>query len=195
MTPRLWILAALCGLGACTCREDVFQRMESQRKYLPYQESELFADGRAMRPPPPGTVPRELLLRGAIPAAGKTAGGAVIARMPIDVAPEVMARGKKSFEIICATCHGLVGDGDSMVARKMALRPPPSLLALPEHPVGWYFDVITYGFGLMPNYRYELKPEDRWAVVAYVLALRRSQKATLADVPPEERSALMGGSR
>ena len=188
----LLLAAALAGASGCTCDSDVFQRMESQKKYLPYQESELFEDGRAMRAPPEGTVPREVLKRSPLPAGGKTPEGTVITRIPLKVTAEVMARGRSRFDIYCATCHGLLGDGDSMVARNMSVRPPPSLHARAGQPVGWYYDVITGGFGLMPSYRQELSAEDRWAVVAYLLALQRSQRAPLAAAPPGERAKLTG---
>jgi len=191
---RLFIAFGLVAASGCTCTSDVFQRMESQKKYLPYQENELFSDGRAMRSPPPGTVPREVLQRSPLPAGGKTPEGDVITRIPLAVTAEVMARGQKRFDIYCATCHGLLGDGDSMVARNMSVRPPPSLHDFAGRPVGWYFDVITEGYGLMPSYRQELSTEDRWAVVAYLLALHRSQRATLAQVPAEERAKLTGGA-
>ncbi|HEY8211576.1 MAG TPA: cytochrome c [Myxococcaceae bacterium] len=189
------LAAALALLPGCTCSTDVFQRMEAQPKYLPYQESGLFEDGRAMRAPPEGTVPREVLKRSPLPAGGKTPEGAVITRIPLAVTAEVMARGQKRFDIYCATCHGLLGDGDSMVARNMSVRPPPSLHDFAGKPVGWYFDVITQGYGLMPSYRQELSTEDRWAVVAYLLALQRSQRTPLEQAPPEARARLSGGTR
>ena len=195
MRARLLLVAALAGASGCTCSSDVFHRMEAQPKYLPYQENELFEDARAMRAPPAGTVPREVLKRSPLPAGGRTPEGSVITRIPVAVTPEVMARGRKRFDIYCAACHGLLGDGNSMVARNMSVRPPPSLHDFAGRPVGWYFDVITEGFGLMPSYRQELSTEDRWAVVAYLMALQRSQRAQLAQAPPEERTRLTGGAR
>lgn len=192
--PLAALLVLLAAAPACTCSSDVFARMESQKKYLPYQENELFEDGRAMRSPPPGTVPREWLQRTLVPASGKTADGTVLTRIPVNVTPAVMARGKKRFEIICATCHGLLGDGNSMVARNMSVRPPPSLHARAGQPVGWYFDVISDGYGLMPAYKHEISAEDRWAIVAYLLALQRSQRATLDHAPPDVRAQLTGGA-
>jgi mono/diheme cytochrome c family protein len=189
-----WVAAGLllaAGAG-CTCSPEVFHRMVTQRKYLPYQQNELFPDGRAMRPPPAGTVPREWLRRAAVPASGFTADGSFLARIPVEVTPALMARGQQRFEIVCATCHGLLGDGESMVARNMSLRPPPSLHALPDRPVGWYFDRISEGVGLMPAYKHEVSAEDRWAIVAYVLALQRSRRATLEQAPPDVRARLTG---
>ena len=67
----------------------------------------------------------------------------------------------------------------------MGLREPPSLVDLPPYPDGYYYDVISVGYGLMPAYAEKLTPEQRWAVVAYVRALQESQRARLEDVPPE----------
>ena len=104
----------------------------------------------------------------------------------------MLQTGRKRFEIICATCHGLVGDGRSLVARNMSLRPPPSLHDYASRPDGYIYQVITRGFGLMPSYSAELPVEERWAVVAYVRALQLSQRSNLAASPPAVRARLQG---
>ncbi len=90
----------------------------------------------------------------------------------------------------CAACHGLAGDGDSPVARNMALRKPPSLHEprIRALPAGRLYAVVRDGYGLMPSYAEELSVGERWAVVAYVRALQLSQGARLAELPPELRS-------
>jgi mono/diheme cytochrome c family protein len=163
------------------CSNEQLQRMVSQPKALPYSSSELFEDGRSMRSPVAGTVPREMLA---------TLG---VRRVPVDAA--VLARGRGRFDVFCATCHGLVGDGVSLVARNMALRPAPSLHARADQPPGYYFEVITLGRGLMPSYAAQLSVEDRWAVVAYVRALQLSQRARLQDAPPEVQQRLLEARR
>lgn len=195
-------LAAL-SLSACTQPDHshVFQRMEIQDdKFLPYTENDLFQDGRAMRPLMEGTVPRERLATLAIPhegggpSAGQPGTGNYLTKIPVEVTPELMARGHKRFDITCATCHGIVGDGDSMVAANMSLRPPPSLMNYVNRPPGYIFDVITHGHGLMASYANEIPVMDRWGVVAYVQALQRSQTASLDQVPADERGKLTGGT-
>ena len=179
---RALIIAALL---ACACGDDPLQRMIKQPKARPYEDT--------MSSPPPGTVPieRELgpveLLTGRV-AAAPDAGYA--ARIPLAIDRAALERGRKRFEIICATCHGLAGDGQSIVARNMSLRPPPSLHAFADRPDGFFFAVVTDGFGLMPSYRAELTVRERWEVVAYVRALQRSQAARLADAPAGERARL-----
>jgi mono/diheme cytochrome c family protein len=112
-----------------------------------------------MRLPPPGTLPHE-----APPALGP-------------VTRELVLRGRSQFETFCAACHGILGDGGSVVAEKMALRKPPSfhephLVALaPDAIVG----VIERGYGLMPSYADAISPNDRWAVANYIKALQLSR--------------------
>ena len=102
-----------------------------------------------------------------------------------------MARGRERFDIYCSPCHGRAGSGDGMVVRR-GYRRPPSLHddRLRNTPVGHFFDVISNGFGAMPDYAAQINPEDRWAIVAYVRALQLSEHATLADVPADQRGTL-----
>ncbi|MGQ0506483.1 MAG: c-type cytochrome [Myxococcaceae bacterium] len=188
--------ALLLGLAVCTlsgCREDIFQRMEDQPKYLPYQSNEFYEDGRAMRTPPPNTVSREayandrLELRGNGPSVD--AGYAVSNPLPVNA--ELLKKGRRHFEVYCATCHGLLGDGKSVVAENMPLRTPPSLHEKAQRPDGYFYDAITYGYGIMPNYSEQLSATDRWAVVAYVRALQLSQRSTLDSAPPAVREQLL----
>lgn len=189
----LGFLTASIVLAACSpsCSSDTLQRMEFQKKYRPYSENPLFEDGRAMRVPPEGTVPRERLKTAAI-AQYKTIDGQYLAKPPLAVTPALLVRGQKRFDITCAACHGLLGNGQSPVARNMGLRPPPDLHEFASRPDGFFFDVITNGYGLMGSYAAEIPPEDRWAVVAYVRALDLSQHAPLSAAPPAEQERLKG---
>jgi mono/diheme cytochrome c family protein len=164
------------------------ERMVVQRKFKAYGENPLFADGRAMRPPPDGTVARgaildPALLRGRID-------GSELERSPVPVSYELLRRGRDRFDIFCAACHGVLGDGQSAVAEKMtSVRPRdlhlPRMRALS---VGRLYRVVSEGYGLMPSYAAELEVEDRWAVVAYVRALQLSRNATVAELPEPIRS-------
>ena len=90
----------------------------------------------------------------------------------------------------CGTCHGPLGDGDSIVATQMSLRPPPSLHNYANRAPGYIFEVATHGFGMMASYAAELSVEERWAVVAYVRALQVSQNVPVTDLPPDLRRKL-----
>jgi mono/diheme cytochrome c family protein len=100
---------------------------------------------------------------------------------------ELLELGHKRFDITCGTCHGPLGDGDSIVARQMSLRPPPSLHKYVDRPAGYFFEVITRGFGMMASYAAELSIEERWAVVAYIRALQLSQGVPARELSPEQR--------
>jgi mono/diheme cytochrome c family protein len=113
-----------------------------------------------------------------------------VTTFPLKVDRPLVALGKKRFDITCATCHGPVGDGDSIVAHQMSLRPPPSLHNYIDRPPGYIYEVITHGFGLMASYAGELPVRERWAVVAYIRALQLSQATPLAKAPPEAQSKL-----
>jgi mono/diheme cytochrome c family protein len=168
-----------------------WSRMITQPKLLPYGDSDLFDDQRAMRPLPAGTVPREWI---ADPArrTGRAANGGDLDRVPLPITRALLERGRERFAIVCATCHGVAGDGDSAVARHMQRRRPPSLhepriVALAP---GAIYRVIVAGYGVMPSYAKLLAPDDRWAVVAYVRTLELSWTAKLDALPPGVRDEL-----
>lgn len=179
------LLLAAVGLVGCPGLDP----MQRQPKVKAYQESDTFEDGLGMRHPPEGTVAYRSLLAPEV-ATGLGPDGRPLAESPVAVTAALLARGRNRFEITCATCHGVLGDGESQVALNMSLRKPASLHAYRGVPDGHIFRVITNGFGLMPSYAGTLTPEDRWAVVAYVRALQLSQHASLDQVPPPARERL-----
>jgi mono/diheme cytochrome c family protein len=175
--------ALIVGAG---CRQD----MHDQPKYIPMRESAFFTDVRSARPLVEGTVARGHLRDDELLYTGKV-NGADAALFPFRVDAMVMARGRDRFDIFCAPCHGRTGQGDGMVVRRGYRRPPSLHLdRLRDAPAGHFFDVITNGFGAMPEYAAQVKAEDRWAIVAYLRALQLSGHATLADVPPSERDRI-----
>jgi len=188
---KRFVLAVVLCLG-CTNRE--LQRMVNQPKYLPFTENDLFEDGRSMREPPFGTVSRESLAEVNSAPDGR-AGEAYLTEFPFRVTLQILRDGKKHFEIVCAACHGILGDGNSVVMEKMALIAPPSIHAFADRPVGFFYAVITEGYGLMPSYAPHLARRQRWEVVAYLRALQRSQNARLQDAPAEVQVRLLGEAR
>ncbi len=181
--------------------EPDFERMLHQRGYRPFERSVQFEDGRVMRPPPLGTIARGEVLGQPALTRGVEPSGAYTAQIPVPVTRAVLERGRDRFDIYCSACHGVRGDGDSMVASNMTLRRPPSLIDEPvlSFPPGRVFQVASVGYGLMPAYDIHLSVSDRWAVVAYLGALQRSQRVRLTDLPPAQRAralaALGGGAR
>ncbi|MBN8470837.1 c-type cytochrome [Corallococcus exiguus] len=279
---KRWTLMALLG-GMAAC--DDTDPMASQPRAEAFGASEFFDDGRAMRPLVPGTVAQEWRTRG--DTQGLTAEGTWLQAVPVPLTRQLLEEGRTAYETWCAVCHGLTGDGDAVVARKMPQRRPPGLFVphdhasqvvygvvegeapytgtqavtarvgpeafpLPQrldgegavrdtadagrpgvpdagrvkvsdadtararqaalvgprgiklegrlnepsttgdlpHPAGFYFAVISQGFGVMPAYGPQLAPHERWAVVAYLRALGRSQRAPLTVAPPEVQARL-----
>ena len=168
------------------CRQD----MHDQPKYIPLRGSTFFEDGRSARTPVAGTVARNELREDALLYTGKVE-DADATVFPFAVDEKVMARGRERFDIFCSPCHGRTGAGDGMIVSR-GYRPPPSLHVdrLRLVPVGHFFDVITNGFGAMPDYAAQIRAEDRWAIVAYIRALQLSEQATMEDVPVDQRGAL-----
>jgi Cytochrome C oxidase, cbb3-type, subunit III len=179
--------AALALLALAGC--EALDPMISQQKVKPYRESDFWPDGISMRPPQPGTVAREDVLAPEL-VTGRGPDGKILTALPIPITRPLLETGRKRFETICAACHGYLGDGLSLVARNMSLRPPPSLLARAQQPDGWYFQVMSEGFGVMPSYASVLPVEERWAIVAYLRALQLSQSARVDQLGPEDRARL-----
>jgi mono/diheme cytochrome c family protein len=180
----LWLLI-LC-VSVAGCRQD----MHDQPKYTPLRESTFFTDGRSARAQVAGTVARNQLHEHTLLYTGKV-DDADATVFPFAVDEKVMARGQERYDIFCSPCHGRTGAGDGMVVRR-GYRPPPTLHTdrLRLAPVGHFFDVMTTGFGAMPDYAAQISAEDRWAIVAYIRALQLSEHATVADVPADKRGAL-----
>ena len=185
----------------------IIQNMAAQPKLKPQEPNDLFLDGRAMRPPVPGSIARQdpsvldVTVQGA-------ADGAWSATLPPEVplSAALLDRGRERFAIYCALCHGYAGFGDGIInARAQALVDnvngpvngtvwvKPKSLHEPDvevQPVGQIFHTITYGIRNMAGYASQIPVEDRWAIAAYVKALQRSQNAGATDVPADKRSLL-----
>src|SRR6202790_5287603 len=178
-----FVVVALAGSA---CRQD----MHDQPKYIPLRESTFFSDARSARPLVAGTVARGQLHEDALLYTGK-GNGTDATMFPFRIDNREMARGEDRFDIFCSPCHGRTGSGDGMVVRR-GYRRPPSYHddRLRNAPIGHFFDVISNGFGAMPDYAAQIEVGDRWAIVAYIRALQLSEHATAVDVPAERRSGL-----
>jgi mono/diheme cytochrome c family protein len=168
------------------CRQD----MHDQPKYTPLRGSTFFNDGRSARPVIAGTVARGQLREDALLHTGKVNGEDATV-FPFAIDAPLMARGQERYDIFCAPCHGRTGIGDGMVVRR-GYRRPPSFQdeRIRSAPVGHFYDVMTNGFGAMPDYATQITARDRWAIVAYIRALQLAGHATVADVPEAERESL-----
>jgi hypothetical protein len=188
---RAGVRGTLCLLSAAFtllfvsgCRQD----MHNQPKYRPLRPSTLFADGSSARPPIEGTVARGTLIADEAMFTGKS-GGAPVTEFPFAITQADLDRGQERYNIFCAPCHDQTGNGRGMVVQR-GYRQPPSFhiarLKQVEH--GYIFDVITNGFGVMPDYRAQIDARDRWRIIAYLRALQLSQP-TVAEPAPGQPGA------
>src|SRR5918997_1837577 len=160
-----------------------------------YEANTFFADQRGSRSAPAGTVARGWLREDEALYTGKVNGQAVDT-FPFAISHDDLKRGQQRFNIYCTPCHGRLGDGNGMVVQR-GLRQAASYHndRLREEKVGYFFDVITNGFGAMQGYAEQVPVRDRWLIVAYVRALQLSQHATMAEVPAERQGALMSAEQ
>jgi mono/diheme cytochrome c family protein len=172
-------LVLVAVVAAAGCRQD----MHNQPKYKGLRGTAFFADGGSARPLIEGTVARGTLQDNEAFFTGKT-GNTPVAELPFKADEAVLSRGQERYNIYCTPCHDATGGGRGLVVQR-GYKQPPSFHEdrLRNAPAGYYFDVMTNGFGGMPDYRMQLTPRDRWAVVAYIRALQLSQHATATDVP------------
>jgi mono/diheme cytochrome c family protein len=180
--------------------------MDFQPRYNAQAASPFFADGRAMRPPPAGTVPyggadyesdagsprlnRDFLQDDDAYYRGKQ-GNSWVAGVPFKVDMSLLRRGRERYDIYCALCHGATGSGNGTMTR-YGLVGVASITDELHRLMsdGEFFNVISNGKGRMMPYAPQIKVHDRWAIVAYIRALMRSQNADLGDVPEASRGEL-----
>ena len=176
-------LAAACLLVSAGCR----QNMHDQNKVKPLQASTFFENGQAARSLPAHTVARDDLREG--PAyTGLGADRKPVSESAEPVTRKLLVRGQQRFNVFCSPCHGRVGDGQGMIVQR-GYKQPTSFHdpRLRSAPVGYFVNVMTEGFGVMPTYAPQVAVADRWAIAAYIRALQYSQNARLADLSPEQR--------
>lgn len=183
---RRTLLIVLAALSLAGCMRD----MQNQPKYKNLRGSNFFSDGSSARLQEEGTLAQGQLRRDPAFFEGKL-NGEFVKEFPIKVDRPLLERGRERYDIFCAVCHGKTGEGDGMVVQR-GFPVPPSYHSdrLRTSPDGYFYDVITNGFGRMYSYAAEIEPRDRWAVVAYIRALQRSQKTALSELTDAERNAL-----
>src|SRR5215471_13346939 len=176
-------LGWLAVLALAGCRQD----MHDQPRFKPLAMSDFYADLRSARPPVEGAVARGQLHEDAYFYTGKI-GNNPGDYLPFPATREVLERGQQRFNIYCAPCHSRLGDGNGMIVQR-GFKQPPSyhIERLEKAPLGYFFDVMTNGFGAMPSYAAQIPERDRWAIVAYIRAFQLSQHATQAEVPAGQK--------
>jgi hypothetical protein len=102
-----------------------------------------------------------------------------------------LARGRERYDIYCAPCHSIAGDGDGMVARRGFPHPPSFHLArLRDASDEHLYAVISDGYGDMYPYANRIPPDDRRAIVGYIRALQLAWAAPAAALPADARATL-----
>jgi len=183
------------------------QQMADQPRYDTFEPSDFFGDRRSARQPVPGTVARGQLRDDYLFFTGRTGPGVDLGevfglfagtRAPAPLADEfpepvtktMLERGRQRYNIFCVVCHGYTGQGNGKIVERGYTRPPSyHEKRLREAPVGHFFDVMTNGYGAMPDYRAEVPPRDRWAIAAYIRALQASH-VSADELMAEEREQL-----
>jgi hypothetical protein len=182
---------ALGCLGAaalllCGCRLD----MHIQPKYLPYEPTDFFGDGRSERQPVPGTVARGQLRLDELMFTGRE-NGVVADKFPFPITKADLDRGRERYNVYCTPCHDYSGTGRGMIVQRGFPQPPSyHIQRLRDAPAGHFFEVMTNGFGAMYSYAARVEPADRWRIAAYIRVLQLSRNAKVDDVPESERANL-----
>jgi mono/diheme cytochrome c family protein len=161
--------------------------MHNQHKVKTLGASDFFAGGQGARPLPAHTVARGDQRVGFV-YSGLDAANKPVDRMPFPVTRELLQRGRERFDIFCSPCHDRLGTGRGMIVRRGYKQPSSyHIERLRNAPIGYFVNVMTEGFGVMPSYAPQVPVEDRWAIAAYIRVLQYSQNVRLADLSPEVR--------
>lgn len=181
------VMLALAALVVSGCDDTLRQDMATQPKNRPLSPSDFFTDGRSERPLIENTVAHGAIDNDVYNVSKDFAGFPAA----VKVDEKLLARGQDRYKIFCTPCHGLQGDGNGMIAMRGMKHPPSYQIdRLRQAPNGYFYDVISNGFGAMYSYSERIPPSDRWAIIAYVRALQLSRNARAADLSPEQRQKL-----
>jgi len=168
--------------------------MHDAPRYDPLEASPVLMKGASAQPLVEGTVARGHLNEDELLNTGKT-GDQMAAVFPFAITRADLDRGEQRFNIYCSPCHGKTGEGNGMVVQRGYKQAATYHIdRLRAMPVGYFFDVISNGFGAMPDYRAQIPVDDRWRIVAYVRALQLSHNGTVSDVPAAELERLKSGA-
>jgi len=168
------------------CRQD----MHDQPRYEPNEGNAAYPDGRSDRPQVKGTLARGQLIVDELLHTGKEEGN-FSTRFPFPVTKELLQRGRERYDIFCSVCHDRTGEGYGMAVQAGFIRPASFHdERLREAPPGYFFDVITNGFGAMYDYSDRITPRDRWAIVSFIRALQTSASVSEENLSESSRLQL-----
>ncbi len=194
---------ALTAIALSGCHTDMW----TQAKVTPFDEDEtgLFKDGASSRPMVKGAIPRGWARQDEAKYTGFV-GEKYTDKFPkeltldgevVDTSVEMMKvikRGKERFHVNCSHCHGETGAGNGMITQRglVMVRPPANYHTerLKKMPLGYFYDVVSNGYGIMYSQSGRVKPDDRWAIIAYIRVLQESQNAQSKDLSGEDLKGL-----
>ncbi len=195
VTSFVFILTGCWGMQSSESPVHINPNMDRQEKFIGQQKNPLFENAMSMRPPVPGTIARGFLREDSRFFRGMDADGNYIAELPIPVTRDVLLRGQERYDIYCTVCHGASGDGKGIImvgngGQGYGYIPAPDYHTdrLRDMTDGYFYEVIANGTpaGTMPGYAQQIPVADRWAIIAYIRALQRSQNAAGEDLPESE---------
>ena len=198
MNRPLPLVVAILGLALAGCSSiqrdpplQVWPDMKFQKKFKPQRSTDLFADTRESRRPPEGVVARGHMLDDT-PFNTGMEGKLYVGKSPVKVTEAVLTEGHWRFNTYCSPCHDESGLGKGMVPTRFPAWQPQNLMddRIVQMADGDIFNVITYGRRTMPPYGYQNRPEDRWAIIAYLRVMQRAAHGSISDVPEELRSSV-----
>lgn len=183
----------LVGLMLSGCRGSISEKppihpnmnMDQQPRVEAQEVNNFFEDGRAMRQPVEGTVPRGLRKSDVEYYEGVDENGDWISETPVELTRSILYRGQERYNVFCTPCHGITGDGQGIIMTgQYGYVPAPTFHQerLREAPDGEIYSAIYNGVRNMPSYAHQVPVEDRWAIVAYVRALQASQNVSEDDI-------------
>lgn len=178
------LLLAAAALLTVGCRQD----MHDQPYLEPFELDETFRNGTANQPIPAGTVARGLLKDDTHFWFGRDDAGALVDELPAQIqwSRELLERGQERYDIFCSVCHDQTGSGRGMIVRRGFKQPQPLYeQRLKDMPLGYFYDVATNGFGIMPAYNKQVPEDDRWAIAAYIRVLQLSQGSQIDELPAD----------
>ncbi len=177
MRRRAGLCVVLASLAAAGCRQGLF----NQQRLRPLRPSGLWDNRSSARPLPAGTVPRGFPREDRAYYAGQGPDGKFVTEIPVKVTKELLLRGQERYNIFCSPCHGRTGDGVGMIVQRGFKRPASyHVERLRNERIGYFFDVMTNGFGQMSSYAAQVAVADRWAIAAYVRVLQLSRDAPVS---------------
>lgn len=206
LIPLLTLTAVLAGCRGQVSEEPPIvplRNMYDQSRYDAQEDSNFFRDGRTMRPLVEGVVAREMDPNETFHTGRTDDDSSWLLEVPSEVVErnggmeDFVARGHERYDIYCAPCHSLAGDGEGLVAQRaeelgfVAIKPPTFHdQRIRQMPDGQLYSTITHGLRNMPAYSQSIPLDDRWAIVTYVRALQISQASsrTAVNLPAREET-------